>query len=740
MPPSPPLSPAAIWLGTWSRPPDRPSQVALAAAVALVAIALVPGGPAWLAAVLEFASVTDPSRRRRFLTVASFVAAFLSLGYVALYLRGGPRAPEAASYWLQGRAFSHGGLTWVPPEPSASFRARLLWFVAPDRLAGAFPPGFALLLAPAFLVGAPMLVGPLLAAAVVVCTWFLAREIAMADGAAPDRAETIGRIAAGLSLVCAALRYHTADVLPYASVAAAVAASLAFALRAIRVGEGRLFGLVGLLVGFLVATLPAAAFPAGALAAGLAVGARSPSWRTSRALTWAVVCGLPGALLVLAAHHATTGRAFASATSAYFATIGPPRAPGASPVAAAVDVLRLVTLRLRAHLLDVANLEPLALLALVPVLGKGAAARNRTAALAALLVAGYLVVCAPLAALATPAAASASPAIGAPLLMGVVPVEHALMALGLVALVSRVRGELGPAIAGLLAASLAGFAVHASYEHMRMAISGYGRPRYEPDFPREANITHGLVFFDDDEGYQLANDPGMLASHGMLAVRMRGDDHDRLLYDLLGHPAAHRYNLSVAGPAVVPWTPPGSGTETWRFEAESDFPPFGVSAGRADAVEAKDMPSPCASDGRVLLLTPTGPTGGGEATAILELPVPRPPAVSTERRNWSVTPRVLQRAPGLGQRPGGSGTLSLVVGPTPNTTAAPLAEWTWSDPGAAVPSPATQAMQAVPTCLDLPAKAVELVGDAKPVRAWLVLRAAGGPVALDKTTLHAGPR
>jgi hypothetical protein len=376
-------------------------------------------------------------------------------------------------------------------------------------------------------------------------------------------------------------------------------------------------------------------------------------------------------------------------------------------------------------------------------MGKGAAGRDRTATLAALLVGGYLLVCAPLDAFATPAAASASPAIGAPLLMGVVPVEHALMALGLVRLV---RGGLGPAIAGLLAASLAGFAVHASYEHMRMAISGYGRPRYEPDFPREANITHGLVFFDDDEGYQLANDPGMLASHGMLAVHMRGDDHDRLVYDSLGHPATHRYNLSVGGPQVVPWTPPGSGTETWRFEAEADFPPFGVSAGRADAVEAKDLPSPCASDGRVLVITPAGPTE--EATATLELPIPRPPAIATERRSWTVTPRVLQRAPGLGARPGGSGKLSLVVGPTPNgnATAAPVAEWTWVDPEATAPSPTTPTVPTVPAaavptvCLDLPAKAVEFVGDAKPVRAWLVLRATGGPVALDKTTLHAGPR
>src|SRR5579859_5405215 len=181
----------AAWLGTWSRPPDRPAQVALALGGALLALALVPGGPRWLASSLDFASLADFARKRRFLTVVAFVAAFLSLGYVAFYLHGGPRAPDAATYWLQGRALSHAKLAWAAPDPSASFRARDIVFGAPDHLAGIFPPGFALLLAPAFLVGAPMLVGPLLAAALVVATWLLAREVARAAGEGDDAAEAL---------------------------------------------------------------------------------------------------------------------------------------------------------------------------------------------------------------------------------------------------------------------------------------------------------------------------------------------------------------------------------------------------------------------------------------------------------------------------------------------------------------------------------------------------------------------
>src|SRR5579883_3412672 len=198
--PSPPLpaaAPAAAqsWIGTWSRPPDRPAEVACAIAALLVVVALVPGGPRWVASALDFASLGDVARRRRFLTVAAFVAAFLSLGYIAFYLRGGPRAPEAATYWIEGHALSHGELTWNAPDPTAGFRARYLLFEDGTRLAGIFPPGYPLLLAAGFLVGAPMLVGPLLAAVVVVVTWMLARELALACGEVDPRAEWIARIA-----------------------------------------------------------------------------------------------------------------------------------------------------------------------------------------------------------------------------------------------------------------------------------------------------------------------------------------------------------------------------------------------------------------------------------------------------------------------------------------------------------------------------------------------------------------
>ena len=86
------------------------------------------------------------------------------------YLRGGPRIIDATSYWLEARALSEGHLAFAVPEPSAAFRGRFL--VSPEasaRLAVIFPPGYPAILAVGFWLGAPLAVGPLIAAALVVC-------------------------------------------------------------------------------------------------------------------------------------------------------------------------------------------------------------------------------------------------------------------------------------------------------------------------------------------------------------------------------------------------------------------------------------------------------------------------------------------------------------------------------------------------------------------------------------------
>jgi hypothetical protein len=160
---------------------------------------------------------------------------------------------------------------------------------------------------------------------------------------------------------------------------------------------------------------------------------------------------------------------------------------------------------------------------------------------------------------------------------------------------------------------------------------------------------------------------------------------------------------------VTPWTPPGGSSDTWRFEAESDWPPAAHAGAWADV---EDPHAPCASDGHVLAVSPSSAGAGGEGTVTLALPVPRGPTTATsDERTWMVTPRIVSRG-GAGE-----GTLELRT----DADGPAIATWTWSDGGK------------IPTCNDLPARPVELRAEHE--RAWLVVRARGGSVALDKTTL-----
>jgi hypothetical protein len=297
---------------------------------------------------------------------------------------------------------------------------------------------------------------------------------------------------------------------------------------------------------------------------------------------------------------------------------------------------------------------------------------------------------------------------GASALACVLPLEHALVALSLSFLAPG--AALAPAVTAMFALALGGFAVHASHDHQRLARAGFGHPHYEPDLAREYGATHGLLFLDDDEAFALAHDPAMLASHGLEAVRERDDDHDRLLYDLLGHPQTHRYKLGTSS-TVAPWAPGGG--DSWRFEAESDFPPVVAPDprdGHTSVIDATGSGCP----GREMAVE-VAPAGEGEVRTVLELPVPRGSAPAPAQ-SWTVTPRVYQRGGA------GAGSVAVVLGLDAASQLQPLAEWTWTDAARA------------PTCSDLPSQSIELGGGR--TRAWLVVTARGGSVALDRTTLR----
>jgi len=678
-----PMPWVGLWVDAWGRPPDRPALVALGVAVLLLAAAVSPRGPDRVATFFEAWGVGDVARKRRFVVVTAFAAAFLSLGYLSFYLRGGPRAPEAAAYWLQGRALSHGALSWTIPDPTASFRAALFRFAAPNRLAGALAPGFPLLLSLGFMLGAPMIVGPLVAAALVVGTWLLGHEVAEASGEPPARGEAIARTAAGLSVVSVALRFQTCEALPYGAAALATTMALVCAMRARRTGDGRWFAAAGASVGAGCAVAPWSSVAIGVVVLAMIVRAKPPA----RVAAWTVLSFLPGALFLLAAQRAATGHAFVAARSVAQSAMTFSVPTGAR--AALLAFGRASLHGARQHLADVANFEPIALAPLGLLLGK---VRTRAAILPAVAVAVAIAVHAVQVASHSPIAVEGVARWArSGILVEVLPIEHVLVAL---AVARAFPAAIGRATLVLFSLALGGFAVHVAYDHERIASGGIGRPHYEPDVPRDLGVTHGLIFFDDDEGYELAADPDALASHGIEAARLRSDDHDRLLFDILGHPPAHRYTVPKTGAPTLPTFSPGSG-DTWRFEAEADLVPPGGSI-----VDAAG----CGTDARAVAID-------AEGAVTIELPIPRG-ATPSERRTWQVVPRVLDRG---GH---GSGTLELfaaVGGP-------PLTTWTWTESAKS------------PRCFELAAHAVELGGDRS--HAWWIMTAHGGSAAFDRTVLR----
>jgi hypothetical protein len=299
-------------------------------------------------------------------------------------------------------------------------------------------------------------------------------------------------------------------------------------------------------------------------------------------------------------------------------------------------------------------------------------------------------------------------------------VEHALIALALALLAPERTTAAAAALLGLASAA---FAVHGAGDQRRLAdeAGDGGRPRFEPDVVRESAVTSGLLYFDDDQAFELAHDPRATPAQGLLAVRLRGDDTDRLVYESFGRPPSHRYLVPRApgATATVPaWSPPGAG-EFWRFEAEAGWPPASVSGGQA---ERFDKVGSCASDGQGLTLTPAA---GQTARLVLELPVPGARAASAPlaRRTWLISLRTAH----LGGP--GSGSAAIVLDPGADGERAALARWSWNDAmatGIAVTTP--------PTCEERPPVTVDLGGD-RP-RAWLVVTAEGGPVTIDRTLLR----
>jgi hypothetical protein len=230
----------------------------------------------------------------------------------------------------------------------------------------------------------------------------------------------------------------------------------------------------------------------------------------TRAFAAAALAVLPGVLLLMMAQRAATGSALASVQRAYYAASdGPPDCfrygfgPSVGCLLEHGDVVRprmpggytlgiacLATLhRLKFHLIDVANIEPLALLVLVPpFLRRRHEATPRRfwqsgVILALLLVGAQIVAYAPF------YFDGSYPGGGARFFADVLPVEHALMALATAWVLPRV-----PLLRkGLFVVGLAclGFATHAVFDPQALAGRDGGRPVHGPALARAGQSGRG---------------------------------------------------------------------------------------------------------------------------------------------------------------------------------------------------------------------------------------------------------
>jgi hypothetical protein len=440
---------------------------------------------------------------------------------------------------------------------------------------------------------------------------------------------------------------------------------------------------------------------------------------------------VPGILLLLLSQHAVTGSWLTSTQRMYYATAdGPPDcfrygfgkdvgcvAEHGDFVEARLrhgyyllEALGTTARRLKMHLVDVADFEPLALLVLVPLVQRPRRAGAKAGlALFALHVLAY-----------APFYFDGNyPGGGARFFAEMLPVEHALIALALGTFASRIAEDTARlrrfvrAIYLVLGVSLAGFGVHAVFDHLQLRDRDGGRPMLEPDLLVNAHATAGLVFVDTDHAFALGYDPAARPQTRAVFARLRDDDRDRMLYDKLDRPPTWVYRFDRPGPKAPGEPPPLANAfvnayapqpikdDTYRFEAEAEWPALEQKGGFA----ASQGGPACASHAWGLFVVPTGPEQTAEVT--LDLPVP-------ETGKWELSVRSMQNAryPHEPKAPDGTIAEVRVAGVT----------LSWTTTGSAL-------------CLDIPPKVVALTAPSTPV----VVVAKGGTIALDTFTLKRVP-
>ena len=566
-------------------------------ALLLAGALLIPRVSSWLLGV----------RRRWFVLVAAASAFLLSTLYIAVYLRGGPRIIDATTYFLQARAMAEGDLAWTLPTPTTSTTGRFLvrdTLGSGEHVGGIFPPGYPALLALGFLLGSPMIIGPVLAALLAVATTWLADEVVPATATA--REATI-RVATLLSVASSALRYHTADTMSHGLAALLVVVVLALALRTKRAPQRISCIALGGGLGALFATRPVTALAA--IVMWLAV-----SRPRLRDVPNILIGATPGLALLAAHQHAVTGAWGVSSQQLYYSlSDGPPgcfdygfgskvgcRGEHGAFVLhnlpngyGFIEATKTTLRRLALHVQDPLNDEGLGVVLLV---GMVVAVRRvpmiRGLALAPLvLILAYV-----------PFYFDGNyPGGGARFYAEALVIEIVVGTLGLAALTQARHGrQRWPLL--LVAFSLVGFGLNAHTDHELLRDREGGRPMWREEDTRHVQGP-ALLYIDTDHGFALAHHPRGRTTRGDVEiVRLRNDITDLFVFEARGVPAYHHHFEVETGRTVVSAFTP---SHTDRLCAATLWPPIAQ-----DGAYAKLGPS--GSDGcrTGLSVIAAGPGGG----------------------------------------------------------------------------------------------------------------------------------
>ncbi len=258
-----------------------------------------------------------------FVGVCAATAAGISAWAAHAAMRDQPLSIDAGIYLLQARALAHGHLGLIAPHPIQAFGDRFLLEGPDHELYGIFPPGWPLAIAPFVLVGAPMLVGPAVAVALVLAQASLGRAVGHAAGD-EDGGELATRVSLLLSLASIGRALETADLLSHAFVAVLATLAVAGALElgatdpGARRSRGRARGWA-LLVGACVGWVLASRLLDGVVLAMAVAGVLAWRRRAWSAAFWLAAGASPFLVLLLAEQHAATGSWLTPTQTLYFA-------------------------------------------------------------------------------------------------------------------------------------------------------------------------------------------------------------------------------------------------------------------------------------------------------------------------------------------------------------------------------------------------------------------------------------